>query len=65
MQGDRQHSHGQAVHRLWYVVCAIIAISGAVVIARFFNAEKRRSRGVECEGIEVIADPLETELPAE
>jgi membrane protease YdiL (CAAX protease family) len=48
-----------------YVVCAIIAICGAVVIARFFNAEKRRSRGVECEGIEVIADPLETELPAE
>lgn len=48
-----------------YVVCAIIAICGAVVIARFFNAEKRRSRGVECEGIEVIAEPLETELPAE
>lgn len=46
-----------------YLVCAIIAICGAVVIARFFNAENRRSRGVECEGIEVIANPLETELP--
>lgn len=48
-----------------YVVSAIIAICGAVVIARFFKAEKRRGRGVECEGVETISESLDVELPAE
>lgn len=48
-----------------YVVSAIIAICGAVVIARFFKAEKRRGRGVECEGVEIISESLDVEHPAE
>ena len=48
-----------------YVVSAIIAICGAVVIARFFKAEKRRGRGVECERIETISESLDVEQPAE
>ena len=48
-----------------YVVSAIIAICGAVVIARFFKAEKRRGRGVECEGVETISESLDVEQPAE
>ena len=48
-----------------YVVSAIIAICGAVVIARFFKAEKRRGRGVECEGIETISMNLDVEQSAE
>lgn len=48
-----------------YVVSAIIAICGAVVIARFFKAEKRRGRGVECEGVEIISESLDVEQPAE
>ena len=48
-----------------YVVSAIIAICGAVVIARFFKAEKRRGRGVECEGVEIISECLDIEQTAE
>ena len=48
-----------------YVVSAIIAICGAVVIARFFRAEKRRGRAVECEGVETISENLDVEHPAE
>ena len=48
-----------------YVVSAIIAICGAVVIARFFKAEKRRGRGVECEGVVTISESLDVEHPAE
>ena len=48
-----------------YVVSAIIAICGAVVIARFFRSEKRRGRGVECEGVEIISESLDVEHPAE
>lgn len=48
-----------------YVVSAIIAICGAVVIARFFKAEKRRGRGVECEGVETISMNIDVEQSAE
>ena len=48
-----------------YVVCTVIMVCGAVVILRFFIKEKRRTRGVECQDMETLAEHHDPDQLAE
>jgi membrane protease YdiL (CAAX protease family) len=44
-----------------YLLCLLIVVVGAVFIIRFFVMEKQRSRGIECQDMETIANHFDDE----
>ena len=49
------------MHLVVYTICAVIVVVGTVVIIRFFVREKRRTRGIEHQDMDTIAEHYNSE----
>lgn len=53
--------HSASAHVGIYLLSLLIVVVGAVFIIRFFVMEKQRSRGIECQDMETIANHFDDE----